>query len=57
MECHHLEIFLTYRKRIFRESVKEGKHACLADSVEKKGEEYYKVVVANGGQVSPKPST
>jgi ATP-dependent DNA ligase len=30
------------------ESVKEGKYVCLADSVEKKGEEYYKVVVANG---------
>jgi DNA ligase D-like protein (predicted ligase) len=39
---------LVERKQILRESVKEGKHVCLADSVEKLGEEYYKVVVDNG---------
>ena len=43
-----VELPLIDRKRILTQSVKEGKHVCLADSVEKKGEEYYKVVVANG---------
>ena len=43
-----VELPLIDRKLILRESVREGKHVCLADSVEKKGEEYYKVVVANG---------
>jgi len=37
---------LVERKRILRASVKEGKHVCLADYVEKLGEEYYKIVVA-----------
>ena len=39
---------LIERKQILRESVKEGKHVCSADSVEKSGVEYYKIVVANG---------
>lgn len=43
-----VDLPLIDRKRILRESVKEGKHICLADSVEKTGEQYYKVVVANG---------
>ena len=43
-----VDLPLVERKRILTESVKEGEHICIADSVEKKGEEYYKVVVANG---------
>ena len=39
---------LVERKRILKESVKEGTYVCLADSVEKSGKEYYKIVVATG---------
>ena len=42
------ELPLIERKRILEESVKVGKHVCLVDSIEKLGEEYYKIVVANG---------
>lgn len=39
---------LTERKKILKTSVKEGTHVCIIDSVEKSGEEYYRVIAANG---------
>lgn len=42
------ELPLIERKEILKCSVKEGKHVCLVDSIDKLGDEYYKVVAANG---------
>jgi ATP-dependent DNA ligase len=39
---------LLERKEILKETVAESKHVCLADFTDKSGEQYYKVVVANG---------
>jgi ATP-dependent DNA ligase len=36
------------RKKILKRSVKEGTHVCLVDSIDKLGEEYYKIVAKNG---------
>jgi DNA ligase D-like protein (predicted ligase) len=36
------------RKQILRSAVKESKNICLVDSIDKQGEEYYKIVAANG---------
>ncbi len=43
-----LNLPLSERKEILRDTVAEGKHVCLADYIEKSGEQYYKIVVANG---------
>ncbi len=43
-----LDLPLSARKEILRDTVAEGKHVCLADYIEKSGEQYYKIVVANG---------
>jgi DNA ligase D-like protein (predicted ligase)/DNA ligase D-like protein (predicted 3'-phosphoesterase) len=39
---------LTERKRILKDSVKEGKHLVLSDFVEEKGEDYYLVALEKG---------
>jgi bifunctional non-homologous end joining protein LigD len=39
---------LIERKQILRQSVKEGKHVCIIDSIDKSGEDYYKIVAGNG---------
>jgi bifunctional non-homologous end joining protein LigD len=39
---------LMERKRILRDSVKEGKHVLLSDFVEEKGEAYYRVALEKG---------
>jgi DNA ligase D-like protein (predicted ligase)/DNA ligase D-like protein (predicted 3'-phosphoesterase) len=39
---------LTERKRVLRDSVKEGKHVLLSDFVEEKGETYYQVALEKG---------
>jgi DNA ligase D-like protein (predicted ligase)/DNA ligase D-like protein (predicted 3'-phosphoesterase) len=39
---------LTERKRILKDSVKEGKHVVLSDFVEEKGEDYYHVALEKG---------
>jgi len=36
------------RKKILHQSVKEGKHVCIIDSIDKFGESYYKIVSAIG---------
>jgi DNA ligase D-like protein (predicted ligase) len=43
-----LSLPLCERKEILKESVAEGNRVCLADSIDKAGEQYYKIVVANG---------
>jgi bifunctional non-homologous end joining protein LigD len=43
-----LNLPLVERKKILRETVAEGKHVCLADYIDKSGEEYYKIAVSNG---------
>ena len=39
---------LTERKRILRDSVKDGKHVVVSDFVEEKGEDYYKIALEKG---------
>lgn len=39
---------LMERKRILRESVQEGRHVRIADYIEGKGEDYYRIVTAKG---------
>ena len=39
---------LTERKKILRESVKDGKHVVVLDFVEEKGEDYYKIALEKG---------
>jgi bifunctional non-homologous end joining protein LigD len=39
---------LTERKRILKDSVKEGKHVVLSDFVEAKGKDYYRVALEKG---------
>ena len=39
---------LTERKKILKESVKEGKHVLLSDFVEEKGEAYYEAALEKG---------
>jgi DNA ligase D-like protein (predicted ligase)/DNA ligase D-like protein (predicted 3'-phosphoesterase) len=43
-----IDLSLTKRKEILKESVKEGKHVLLSDFVEEKGETYYRVVLEKG---------
>lgn len=43
-----LDVPLLERRRILRESVKEGNHVLLADYVEEKGEVYYEAAVKKG---------
>jgi bifunctional non-homologous end joining protein LigD len=43
-----VDLPLTERKRILRDSVKEGKHVLLSDFVEEKGEAYYRVALEKG---------
>jgi bifunctional non-homologous end joining protein LigD len=43
-----VDLPLTERKRILRDSVKEGKHMLLSDFVEEKGEAYYRVALEKG---------
>jgi DNA ligase D-like protein (predicted ligase)/DNA ligase D-like protein (predicted 3'-phosphoesterase) len=43
-----VDLPLTERKRILRDSVKEGKHVLLSDFVEEKGEAYYSVALEKG---------
>jgi len=43
-----LNLPLTERKEILRDIIAEGKHVCLADYIEKAGEQYYKIVVSTG---------
>jgi DNA ligase D-like protein (predicted ligase) len=39
---------LIERKRILKQSVRDGKRVCIIDSIDKVGEDYYKIVAANG---------
>ncbi len=43
-----LDLPLTDRKRILKESVREGKHVLLADYVEEKGEAYFEAAMQKG---------
>jgi bifunctional non-homologous end joining protein LigD len=43
-----VDLPLTERKRILKESVKEGKHVVLSDFVEGKGESYYRIALEKG---------
>jgi bifunctional non-homologous end joining protein LigD len=43
-----VDLPLTERKRILKESVKEGKHVLLSDFVETKGKAYYKIALEKG---------
>ena len=43
-----IDLPLTERKRILKDSVNEGKHVLLSDFVEQKGEDYYKVALEKG---------
>jgi len=43
-----VDLPLTERKKILKESVKEGKHVLLSDFVEAEGEAYYKVALEKG---------
>jgi DNA ligase D-like protein (predicted ligase)/DNA ligase D-like protein (predicted 3'-phosphoesterase) len=43
-----LNLPLMERKKILRESVKEGQHVVLNDFIEEKGEEYYKAALERG---------
>jgi bifunctional non-homologous end joining protein LigD len=43
-----VDLPLTERKRILKESVKEGKHVVISDFVEAKGEAYYSVALEKG---------
>jgi DNA ligase D-like protein (predicted ligase)/DNA ligase D-like protein (predicted 3'-phosphoesterase) len=43
-----VDLPLTERKRILKDSVKEGKHVLLSDFVEEKGEAYYNVALEKG---------
>ncbi len=43
-----VDLPLTERKRILKDSVKEGKHVLLSDFVEEKGEAYYRVALEKG---------
>jgi bifunctional non-homologous end joining protein LigD len=44
----NINLPLLERKRVLRESVKEGEHVVLSDFVEEKGEEYYKAALKKG---------
>jgi len=43
-----LNLPLVERKKILKDTVAEGKHVCLADYIDKSGEEYFKIAVSNG---------
>jgi bifunctional non-homologous end joining protein LigD len=43
-----IDLPLTERKRILKDSVKEGKHVLLSDFVETKGKAYYKIALEKG---------
>jgi DNA ligase D-like protein (predicted ligase)/DNA ligase D-like protein (predicted 3'-phosphoesterase) len=43
-----VDLPLTERKRILKDSVEEGKHVVLSDFVEEKGEDYYRVALEKG---------
>ena len=43
-----VDLPLIKRKELLNESVKEGKHVCLVDCVDRLGKQYYKIVVASG---------
>jgi DNA ligase D-like protein (predicted ligase)/DNA ligase D-like protein (predicted 3'-phosphoesterase) len=43
-----VDLRLTERKEILKNSVKEGKHVLLSDFVEEKGEAYYEIVLEKG---------
>ena len=43
-----IDLPLTERKRILKESVKESEHVILADYVEEKGEAYYEAILQKG---------
>ena len=43
-----MDLPLSQRKKILAKAVKEGKHVLLADFVEEKGEDYYKIALEKG---------